>query len=90
MFMYVCFLIRYYYVECTDFMYDSIKILYIYINARVSIIITRYIRYIQLRLNINSYIHYIDMIKEEKKNNTYKYIFTQKHIHTQAKTHIHL
>ena len=31
MFVYVCFLVRYYYVECTDFMYDSIKILYIYI-----------------------------------------------------------
>ena len=29
MFVYVCFLVRYYYVECTDFMYDSIKILYI-------------------------------------------------------------
>ena len=27
MFVYVCFLVRYYYVECTDFMYDSIKIL---------------------------------------------------------------
>ena len=26
------------------------------------------------------------MIKEERKNNTYKYINTQKHIHTQAKT----
>ena len=29
MFVYVCFLVRYYYVECTDFMYDSIKIYYI-------------------------------------------------------------
>ena len=29
MFVYVCFLVRYYYVECTDFKYYSIKILYI-------------------------------------------------------------
>ena len=28
-FVYLCFLVRYYYVECTDFMHDSIKILYI-------------------------------------------------------------
>ena len=27
MFVYVYFLVRYYYVECTDFMYDSIKVL---------------------------------------------------------------
>ena len=32
MFVYVCFLVRYYYVECTDFMYDSIKILKIILN----------------------------------------------------------
>ena len=24
----MCFLVSYYYVECTDFMYDSVKILY--------------------------------------------------------------
>ena len=34
MFVYVCFLVRHYYVECTDFMYDSIKILYIIQNLR--------------------------------------------------------
>ena len=37
MFVYVCFLVRYYYVECTDFMYDSIKILYIIILYSSSI-----------------------------------------------------
>ena len=46
-------------------------------------IITRYIRYIQLALNVNRYIPYNDMI-------TYKYIFTQKHIHLQAKTSSYL
>ena len=50
----------------------------IYMNARESTIITQYIRYIQLTLNVNSYIHYNDII-------TYKYIFAQKHIHIQAK-----
>ena len=51
----------------------------IYINAREGIIITRCIRYIQLTLNINSYIKYNDMIKKERKNNSYKYICTHKH-----------
>ena len=36
MFVYVCFLVRYYYVECTHFMYDSIKILYIIYSSSIT------------------------------------------------------
>ena len=42
MFVYVCFLVRYYYVECIDFMYDSIKILYIYIYSNIIMSLTTY------------------------------------------------
>ena len=67
---------------------DSIQtviiiIFIIYINKRKNTNFTRYLRYIQLTLNIYSYLYNNDIIKEERKKEQYMQI----QLCTKAHTH---